>query len=73
MVATPDKGPIRFLEKYIIKHDQKHYLENIATSFPNLEKWVANDDIDNKLSNEFWTNTAVTNLQKTCLLKLTHG
>ena len=38
MDETSDKGPIRFLEKYIIKHDRKYNLEVIATEFPNIDK-----------------------------------
>ena len=37
MDETPDKGPIRFLEKHIIKHDKKYNLEIIATDFPNID------------------------------------
>ena len=73
MDETPDKGPIRFLEKHIIKHNRKYNLEIIATQFPNIEKWIANEDIDNELSNEYWTNKHITDSQKTCLLKLKHG
>ena len=73
MDETLDKGPIRFLEKHIIKHDRKYNLEIIATEFPNIDKWIANDDIDNELSNEYWTNKYITDSQKTCLLKLRHG
>ena len=73
MDETPDKGPIRLLEKHIIKHDKKYNLEIIATDFFNIDKWVANEDIDNELSNEYWTNKHITDSQKTCLLKLRHG
>ena len=70
MDETSDKGPIRFLEKHLIKHNRKYNLEITATDFPNIDKWIANEDIDNKLSNEYWTNKYITNSQKTCLLKL---
>ena len=73
MNETPDKGPIRFLEKHLIKHDRKYNLEIIATDFFNIDKWIANADIDNELSNEYWTNKHITDSQKTCLLKLRHG
>ena len=53
MDETPNKGPIRFLEKYIIKHDRKYNLEVIAIEFSNIDKWIANEDIDNELSNEY--------------------
>ena len=73
MDEKPDKGPIRFLEKHIIKHDKKYNLEIIATDFSNIDKWISNKDIDNELSNEYWTNKYITDSQKTCLLKLRHG
>ena len=53
MDETLNKGPIRFLEKHIIKHDRKYNIEIIATQFLNIEKWIANKDIDNELSNEY--------------------
>ena len=52
MDETSDKGPIRFFEKYIIKYDRKYNLEVIAIDFPNIDKWIANADKDNELSNE---------------------
>ena len=70
MDETPNKGPIRFLEKHIIKHYRKYSLEVIATKFPNIDKWTANEDIDNELFNEYWSNKHITDSQKTCLLKL---
>ena len=72
MEETPDKGPIRFLEKHIIKHDKKYNLEVIATGFTIIDKWIANKDIDDILSNEYWTHKHITDFQKTCLLKLRH-
>ena len=47
------KVQLEFLEKHIIKHDRKYNVEIIATQFPNIEKWIANKDIDNELSNEY--------------------
>ena len=73
MDQTPDKGPICFLEKHIIKHDKKHNLNILATNFPNIDKWIANEEIDDKLSNEFWKNPIITDAQKTCLLKFRTG
>ena len=40
MDETPDKGPIRFLAKYLQKHDLENYLTEIANNFPNIEKWT---------------------------------
>ena len=70
---TPHKGLIRFLENHIIKYDRKYNQEIIAIFFPNIDKWIANEDIDNELSNEYWTNKHIIDSQKICLLKLRHG
>ena len=73
MDKTLDKDTTRFLVKHIIKYNRKYNLEVIATKSPNIDKWIANEDIDNELSNEYWTNKQITDSQKTCLLKLLHG
>lgn len=73
MEEVPNKGPIRSLETHIIKHDLETNLKIITEQFPNLDKWVANTLIDNKLSNAFWTNPNITYAQKTCLIKLRTG
>jgi hypothetical protein len=49
-----DEGPVRFLEKQIIKYGRINILENMATQTPNISKWTGNADIDKELSNEFW-------------------
>ena len=37
MDETPEKDPIRFLEKHIIKHDKQYNLEIIAAEFSNID------------------------------------
>ena len=69
MQETPDKGPIRHLSKHILKHDNEHNLTIIASQTHQLHKWLENEDIDKILSNDFWTNHAITDKQKTCLIK----
>jgi hypothetical protein len=53
MIDTPDKNPISILEKQIKKYDRTNNLENMATQTPNIWKWIGNENIDKKLSNEF--------------------
>jgi hypothetical protein len=65
---TDDKGPVRFLEKQIIKYDREKNSENMATQTPNTYKWTGNADIDKELSNEFWENPEITDKQKSCLI-----
>ena len=38
-----------------------------------MDKWITNEKMENESSNKFWTNKNITDSQKTCLLKLTHG
>jgi hypothetical protein len=73
MTDVPDKGPVRFLEKQIIKYDRENNLENMATQTPNTYKWTGNADIDKELSNEFWENPEITDKQKSCLIKFRTG
>ena len=73
MSEIPNKGPIRFLEKHLIKYDRRNHLEVATTLFPNIDKWVTNEDIDNDLFNNFWNNKNIIDFQKICLLKLRHG
>ena len=73
MDETPDKGPIRFLANYLKKHDLDKDHNELANNLPNIEKWTGNADIDRKLSNEFWTNSRITDTQKTCLIKFRTG
>ena len=61
---SPDKGPIRCLETYIEKHDRKKNLKIMVQKFPNISKWIMNPDIDNELSNKFWSNPTISYSQK---------
>ena len=49
MMDTLDKGPIRFLEKQIIKYDRINNLEIMAIQAPNICNWACNADIDKEL------------------------
>ena len=73
MIDTPDKGPIRFIEKQIIKYDRINNLESMAIQTPNICKWTSNEYIDNELSNEFWNSPTITDKQKSCLIKFRIG
>ena len=69
MPETLDKSPIRHLGKHVLKYDKNHNLEAQANQTHQLHKWVKNKDIDKTLSNNFWTNPSITNIQKTFLIK----
>jgi hypothetical protein len=66
------RGPIRHLKPYLEKLE-KEANEKLAKTFDNINKWVNNPLIDNKISNNFWTNPTVTNSQITQLLKFRYG
>ena len=54
MQDTPNKGPIRHLEKHILKYDKRHNLATIVDQIQQLHKWLENEDIDKSLLNDFW-------------------
>ena len=70
---TPDKGPVRFLGKYLEKQDTHNDLDTISENFPNIEKWTGNNNIDNELSTNLWKNPAISDSQITCLIKFCIG
>ena len=73
MADVPDKGPVRFLQKQITKYDRETNITLMAAQTPNTHKWTENLDINNELSNEFWTNPLITDKQKSCLIKFRTG
>jgi len=68
-----DKGPLRCLQTYITKYNQANNLEIMATQFSNISKWTMNPNIDNELSNAFWSNPIIIDSQKTNILKFHTG
>ena len=52
MHKTPDKSPIMHLEKHK-KYDKMHNIGVTSKQTHQLHKWLTNDNIDNKLSNNF--------------------
>ena len=73
MQETLDKGPIRHLGKYILKHDKGLNITIMASQTHQLHKWFENEDIDKILSNGLWTNPAITYKQNTCLIEFRTG
>ena len=68
----PIKGPIRHLKSYLkrLEHDEN---EELAKTFENINKWINNPLIDNKISNNFWINPTITDAQITQFLKFRYG
>ena len=42
MQVTPNKGPIRYLEKHILNYDKRHNLATIANQMHQVYKWLEN-------------------------------
>jgi hypothetical protein len=63
----PYKGPIRHLKPYLETND------DLTKTFDNINKWVNNPHIDQKISNNLWTNPIITDTQITQLLKFRYG
>ena len=68
----PYRGPIRHLKSYLEKLEKEEN-ETHAKTFDNINKWINNPFIDNKISNNFWTNPAINDAQITQLLKFRYG
>jgi hypothetical protein len=68
----PYRGPIRHLKPYLEKLEKEEN-EKLACIFDNINKWINNPLIDNKISNNLWTNPTVTDSQITQLLKFRYG
>ena len=68
----PYKGPIRYLKSYLKKLENEEN-ETTAKSFDNINKWINNPLIDNKISNNFWTNPTITDSQIIQFLKFRYG
>jgi hypothetical protein len=68
----PFRGPIRHLKSCLEKLEKEEN-EELAKTFDNINKWITNPLIDNKISNNFWTNPAITDAQITQLLKFRYG
>lgn len=64
-----NKGLIRCLEIYSTKHNHENNFKIMARQFPNISKWTMNLDIDNKISNNCWSNPTIIDLRDTNFLE----
>ena len=64
MDETPNKGPISYLQLYLLKYDMQHSLEYIAWNFFNIHKWTSDTNIDNETSTSIWNHLNITYCQK---------
>jgi ribonuclease HI len=58
----PYRGPLRHLKSYLEKLEKEEN-QKIAKTFDNINKWINNPLIDNKISNNFWTNPTIIDSQ----------
>ena len=65
----PYKGPIRHL-KSCFKKVEKESNEELAKTFDNINKWINNPHIDNRIFNNFWTNPTITDAKKNSTTKI---
>ena len=73
MDRTPYKGPIRHLQKQLTKQRNIFLLEQLEDKFPYISKWTNDPNIDNTLSNTFWTNPQIIEAQIKQILKFRTG
>jgi hypothetical protein len=64
-------GPIRYLQKYLIKYDKDNNSKRATHNFPNINKWTSDNNIDHKLSTNLWNHPIIKDAQITFLLKCT--
>jgi hypothetical protein len=72
-ITPPYKGPICHLQKYLITYDCAYTLELVAQTFPNINKWTSEKNIDIATSIYFWKHPLITDAQKTCILKFRYN
>jgi hypothetical protein len=70
--ATHD-GALRNIHKFIIKEHNNHEIAIALRKFPYVEKWLANEQINHKLSNHFWKNNKISYAQITQTLKFRYA
>jgi hypothetical protein len=68
----PYKGPIRHLKPYLETVEKKK-TDVLAKIFDNINKWLNNPHINQKISNNLWTNPTITDVQITQFLKFRYG
>jgi hypothetical protein len=68
----PYKVPIRHLKSYLEKIEKEDNVK-LARTFDNINKWINNPLIDNKISNNFWMDPTVTDSQIIQLQKFRYG
>ena len=71
-IATHD-GAIRNLSTFITKEHETRETTLVKHKFPYVDKWLSNDQINQKLSNHFWKSDKVTDAQITQTLKFKYA
>ena len=59
MTRIPYKGPIRHLQRYLIKYYNMFLLKYLEEKFSNINKWTSDPNIDKFLFNTFWNNPQI--------------
>src|SRR5450631_3142170 len=62
-------GVIRNLQTYVNKEHKNQELKWAQSKFTYIDKWTSNDQINPKISNQFWKNLGITDAHITQTLK----
>ena len=71
-MATHD-GAIRNLHTFIMKDHENRETTSARQKFPYVDKWLSNEQINQKLSNHFWKDDKVPGTQITQTLKFRYA
>lgn len=72
MPLHPYKRPFNFLQPLLEKLQHQNNLQ-LANTFPSISKWIEDELIDNKTSNNFWTNPTIIYAQIRQILKFKYS
>ena len=71
--TTTHEGAIRNLHTFITKEHENREIALAKQKFPHVDKWLSNDQINQKLSNHFWKGDKVPDTQVTQTLKFRYA
>ena len=71
--ATRDHGAIQNLHTFVTKAHDYREVRMAQHKHPYVDKWLSNDQINQKLSNHFWKNNKISDAQITQTLKFRYA
>lgn len=73
MIRTLYKGSIGHFKIYLLKHANETYLKTLPENFPNIHKWISDNNVDNLSSISFWKNPQIFEAQIKQVIKFCTG